>query len=209
MTWGEVKQAALQKLFAARDGVSTTQANREYMEGMSQAANEGLALLCAENLPLRRCFTVTVEAAGPRTVPLADLAADFWRAGEPEAYRRREDGRLMGSVGLTTDSARTYGSSRSLGYALGVHYWGQGYMTEAVRAVIRFGFETMGLDVISATCYPDNPASRRVLEKCGFRYEGMLHRAELLYNGAVKDHLHFYLTHEMAGFAGGEWHTDL
>ena len=44
MTWGEVKQAALQKLFAARDGVSTTQANREYMEGMSQAANEGLAL---------------------------------------------------------------------------------------------------------------------------------------------------------------------
>ena len=77
MTWGEVKQAALQKLFAARDGVSTTQANREYMEGMSQAANEGLALLCAENLPLRRCFTVTVEAAGPRTVPLADLAADF------------------------------------------------------------------------------------------------------------------------------------
>ena len=47
MTWGEVKQAALQKLFAARDGVSTTQANREYMEGMSQAANEGLALLCA------------------------------------------------------------------------------------------------------------------------------------------------------------------
>ena len=125
------------------------------------------------------------------------------------AIVRREDGRLMGSVGLTTDSARTYGSSRSLGYALGVHYWGQGYMTEAVRAVIRFGFETMGLDVISATCYPDNPASRRVLEKCGFRYEGMLHRAELLYNGAVKDHLHFYLTHEIAGFAGGEWHTDL
>ena len=53
------------------------------------------------------------------------------------AIVRREDGRLMGSVGLTTDSARTYGSSRSLGYALGVHYWGQGYMTEAVRAVIR------------------------------------------------------------------------
>ena len=61
----------------------------------------------------------------------------------------------------------------------------------------------MGLDVISATCYPDNPASRRVLEKCGFRYEGVLHRRELLYNGVVKDHLHFYLTHEMAGFAGG------
>ena len=106
MTWGEVKQAALQKLFAARDGVSTTQANREYMEGMSQAANEGLALLCAENLPLRRCFTVTVEASGPRTVPLADLAADFWRAGEPEAYRRREDGRLVPAGGFAFAAGR-------------------------------------------------------------------------------------------------------
>ena len=89
----------------------------------------------------------------------------------------------MGSIGLITDSARQYGSARSLGYALGIRYWGQGYMTEAVRAVIRFGFEKMSLDVISATCYPDNLASRRVLEKCGFQYEGTLHRAEMLYNG--------------------------
>lgn len=114
------------------------------------------------------------------------------------AVERRSDGRLMGSAGLITDSARQYGSARSLGYALGVDYWGQGYMTEAVRAVIRFGFEQMGLDLISATCYPDNAGSRRVLEKCGFQYEGTLHRAELLYNGEIKDHLHFYLAHEAA-----------
>ena len=118
------------------------------------------------------------------------------------AVERRDDRRLMGSVGLITDSARQYGSARSLGYALGVDYWGQGYMTEAVRAVLRFGFEQMALDLISATCYPDNPASRRVLEKCGFAYEGTLHRAELLYNGEIKDHLHFYLTHEAAAQAG-------
>lgn len=114
------------------------------------------------------------------------------------AIERRSDRRLMGSVGLITDSARQYGSARSLGYALGVDYWGQGYMTEAVRAVVRFGFGYMGLDLISATCYPDNPASRRVLEKCGFEYEGTLHRADLLYNGEIKDHLHFYLPHEKA-----------
>lgn len=114
------------------------------------------------------------------------------------AVERKADGRLMGSVGLITDSARQYGSARSLVYALGVDYWGQGYMTEAVRAVIRFGFAQMGLDLISATCYPDNPASRRVLEKCGFRYEGTLHRAELLYNGEIKDHMHFCLFHEAA-----------
>ena len=54
----------------------------------------------------------------------------------------------------------------------------------------------MSLDLISATCYPDNARSRRVLEKCGFAYEGRLHRAELLWNGEVRDHLHFYLPHE-------------
>ena len=69
-------------------------------------------------------------------------------------------------------------------------------MTEAVRAVVRFGFDRMGLDLISATCYPDNPGSRRVLEKCGFQYEGTLQRAELLYNGEIKDHLHFCLLHK-------------
>lgn len=119
------------------------------------------------------------------------------------AIERRSDRRLIGSIGLVTDSARQYGSARSLGYALGIRYWGQGYMTEAVRAVIRYGFEKMSLDVISATCYPDNPASRRVLEKCGFQHEGTLHRAELLYNGEVKDHLHFYLPRERAGRPGG------
>ena len=49
----------------------------------------------------------------------------------------------------------------------------------------------MSLDLISATCYPDNARSRRVLEKCGFAYEGRLHRAELLWNGEVRDHLLF------------------
>lgn len=111
------------------------------------------------------------------------------------AVERREDGCLMGSIGLIGDGARQYGSAKSLGYALGTAYWGRGYMTEAVRAVTRFGFEKMLLDLISATCYPDNLRSRRVLEKCGFVYEGTLHRAELLFNGEVRDHLHFYLPH--------------
>ena len=42
-----------------------------------------------------------------------------------------------------------------------------------------------------------NARSRRVLEKCGFAYEGRLHRAELLWNGEVRDHLLFYLPHEV------------
>ena len=112
------------------------------------------------------------------------------------AIERRGDGRVMGSIGLIADSARQYGSVRAVGYSLGTAYWGRGYMTEALRAVTEYGFERMSLDLISATCYPDNARSRRVLEKCGFTYEGRLHRAELLWNGEVRDHLHFYLPHE-------------
>ncbi|MDO5142605.1 MAG: GNAT family N-acetyltransferase [Eubacteriales bacterium] len=133
-----------------------------------------------------------------------DLRLMFLDQPSVWAIERRADGRLIGSVGLVNDAARCYAAARSLGYALGVAYWGQGYMTEAVRAVLRCGFGRMALDVISATCYPDNARSRRVLEKCGFAYEGTLHRAERLYNGEIRDHQHFSLTHE-AAIAAGLW----
>ncbi len=105
VTWGEVKQATLQKLFAAQDPLTRNEAAIRYTEGMPQAANEGLALLCAENLPLRRCVSVTVTADGPRAVELAQLAPDFWRAGEPEAYRK-EEGRLFCAGGFAFAAGR-------------------------------------------------------------------------------------------------------
>lgn len=106
MTWGEVKQAALQKLFAAQDGMTMDEAARRYAEGMPQAASEGLALLCADNLPLRRCFTLTVGPAGPRAVALAELAPDFWRPGEPEAYRLAGDGGVAPAGGFAFAAGR-------------------------------------------------------------------------------------------------------
>jgi putative acetyltransferase len=54
-----------------------------------------------------------------------------------------------------------------IGYAIGEDYWGKGFATEAVLAVLRFGFEELGLDLISAYCYPFNKRSQRVFEKCG------------------------------------------
>lgn len=105
MTWGEIKQAALQKLFAAQDPMTLDAAARQYTVGMPQTASEGLALLCAENLPLRRCFSVTVTENSPRAVDLAELAPDFWRAGEPEAYRK-EGGRLIPAGGFAFAAGR-------------------------------------------------------------------------------------------------------
>jgi RimJ/RimL family protein N-acetyltransferase len=68
-----------------------------------------------------------------------------------------------------------------LGYWLGVEYWGQGYATEAARAVIDFTFAEFEIEQIRSGARVANPASRNVLEKCGFQWCGVeLHRFEAL-----------------------------
>ena len=76
----------------------------------------------------------------------------------------------------------------TIGYSLSETAWGNGFMTEAVRGVLRYAFEELKLRAVSATCYPFNERSRRVLLKCGFEAEGVLQEAEVLYNGEVYDH---------------------
>jgi [ribosomal protein S5]-alanine N-acetyltransferase len=64
--------------------------------------------------------------------------------------------------------------SAEIGYALGRAWWSKGLMTEAVREVIKFGFERMGLNRIEALCLPENLGSAWVMEKAGMSYEGTL-----------------------------------
>jgi RimJ/RimL family protein N-acetyltransferase len=68
-----------------------------------------------------------------------------------------------------------------LGYWLGVEYWGQGFGTEAARAVIDFTFEEFDIEQLIAGARVSNPSSRNILEKCGFQWSGVeLHRFEAL-----------------------------
>jgi RimJ/RimL family protein N-acetyltransferase len=60
-----------------------------------------------------------------------------------------------------------------IGYWLGVDYWGQGYATEAARALIDHAFGELGYEALQAGARVSNPASRRVLEKCGFQWVGV------------------------------------
>ena len=99
----------------------------------------------------------------------------------------KETGQLFGSIGLIPDPKRQNDKTRMAGYAIGENYWGKGYMTEAVLALLRFGFEELNLDLISAYCYPSNERSKNVLKKCGFHYEGRLSLAEKRYDGIVLD----------------------
>jgi RimJ/RimL family protein N-acetyltransferase len=68
-----------------------------------------------------------------------------------------------------------------LGYWLGVEHWGQGFGTEAARAVIDFTFEEFDVEQLMAGARVTNPSSRNILEKCGFQWSGVeLHRFEAL-----------------------------
>jgi len=68
-----------------------------------------------------------------------------------------------------------------LGYWLGVEHWGQGFGTEAARAVIDFTFEEFDVEQLISGARVTNPSSRNILEKCGFQWSGVeLHRFEAL-----------------------------
>lgn len=95
----------------------------------------------------------------------------------------KEDGRLIGSVGIIPDPKRENPQARMLGYWLDESHWGKGYMTEAVQSVLDYGFNTLQLNLITANCYPHNERSQQVLKRYGFIYEGTLHQAELTYDG--------------------------
>ncbi len=84
----------------------------------------------------------------------------------------------IGSIGLKTRAGNTRHSA-ALGYWLGAPFWGRGIMTAAAKAVTAYGFETLGLIRIYARVKTHNNASRRVLEKLGYRREGLLRRAAL------------------------------
>ncbi len=103
-------------------------------------------------------------------------------------------GPCIGSVGLLRDPQRRNPDCLMLGYALSKAAWGKGYMTEAAREVLRYGFEELGLGMISCTCYPSNRRSARVIEKCGFVPEGVLHAAEVAPDGTLQDFLLHHMT---------------
>jgi|SRR5680860_90957 len=82
--------------------------------------------------------------------------------------------------------------SCTLGYWVGADYANQGYMTAAVRVVVPFVFDSLELHRLEAACLPNNTASMRLLERTGFKQEGLARRY-LRINGIWQDHLLYAL----------------
>jgi len=99
-----------------------------------------------------------------------------WPAG-PYLVERRADGALLGGTGLAFETPYR----AATGYVLARDAWGQGYATEALRAVLDVAPPT-GLRRLYALCHVDHAASARVLEKCGFIREAVLRRHSVFPN---------------------------
>ena len=112
------------------------------------------------------------------------------------AIERKSDHRMIGTIGLHHDKWRNLPDVRMIGYVLAQDCWGNGYMSEAVKRVQRYGFEQMNLRLMSISHYTFNDRSRRVIEKCGFVYEGTLRQAFLRYDGIVFDEAVYSLTRD-------------
>lgn len=115
--------------------------------------------------------------------PYPDGVAERWIATHGEGIRRgtliefaitRHDGTLIGAISL---AIRRHSNWGEMGYWVGKPYWNQGYCTEAAKAVIQLGFDHLGLNRIQARHMTVNPASGRVMQKCGMTYEGTLRQA--------------------------------
>ena len=94
------------------------------------------------------------------------------------------DGTIMGACGLM----QIEDEAPELGYWLGVPYWGKGFATEALHALVDYAFADLGHDALQAGARVTNPASRRVLEKCGFQWTGVgLYRIRAINSSAPID----------------------
>lgn len=118
--------------------------------------------------------------------------------GLPLFMFRRADQALIGAITLD-NIVRGPSQSGTLGYWVGQTHVRQGYMREAILGVVRYSFESLDLSRIQAACLPENEASRGVLEKTGFKYEGVA-QSYLQINGRWRNHvIYACLRHDRRG----------
>ncbi|HGG63869.1 MAG TPA: N-acetyltransferase, partial [Rhodobacteraceae bacterium] len=98
-----------------------------------------------------------------------------------------EDGVLLGAITLD-NIRRGPAQAGTLGYWIGQPYARMGYMSEAIAALVHYAFTTLDLSRIEAACLPENTPSRGVLEKAGFKYEGVA-QSYLQIDGRWRNHV--------------------
>jgi ribosomal-protein-alanine N-acetyltransferase len=115
--------------------------------------------------------------------PYEDDMAEEWIGRHQERFDKgegvsfaishRKEGFFIGGISLGINKEH---ENAEMGYWVGKPYWNNGYCTEAARAVVRYGFEVLGLNRIQARHMTRNPASGRVMQKTSMKHEGCLRK---------------------------------
>ena len=133
----------------------------------------------------RRIAENTARIPHPYTLVDAEkFIASVNQADSEIAFLITRENIVLGAVGIAMPEREP----PEIGYWLGVKFWGHGYATEAVHAVIDHAFADLDCEAVAAGARVTNPASRRVLEKCGFQWTGVgLTRIRALASSAPVD----------------------
>jgi [ribosomal protein S5]-alanine N-acetyltransferase len=100
---------------------------------------------------------------------------------------RRTDSQLLGAITLD-NIRRGPAQAATTGYWIGAPFARMGYMQEALKAVCHYAFSALDLSRVEAGCLPENTPSRRLLEQCGYKYEGVA-QSYLQINGRWRTHV--------------------
>ena len=99
----------------------------------------------------------------------------------------RNEGALIGAITLD-NIRRGPNQTATMGYWIGLPYVRKGFMSEAISALVHYAFGTLDISRIESACLPENTPSRKVLEKCGFKYEGVA-QAYIQIDGRWRTHV--------------------
>jgi RimJ/RimL family protein N-acetyltransferase len=108
----------------------------------------------------------------------------------------KENGKVIGMIDLEPDGLRYGVNALVISYYLGEQYASKGYMTEALREMIRYVFDERGVDVLAVRAFRDNEASGRLIEKLGFIYEGCIRRGVKGYQDIIYDDMIYSMLQE-------------
>ena len=123
-----------------------------------------------------------------------NILKSFIEDDEVWAIVFKENNKVIGSLGIHSDKKRRNESAKSMGFVLSEDYWGMELMPEAAKYVIKYAFEEESIDILSIYHYSVNARSKRVIEKCGFNFEGVLRKATKIYDGTVHDDFCYSIT---------------
>ncbi len=120
--------------------------------------------------------------------------ADAMTANPTIRFAIEWNGEHVGNVGIFPGDD-IYRLSAEIGYFVAEPYWGKGIATEAIKQIVEYGFSSLGMVRIYAGVFEYNPASMKVLEKCGFQKEGIARKA-LIKNGKIWDEHRYAIVRE-------------